>query len=170
MGRHAAPPPSSRTVNRPVPGRRTSTATAGFLVAGAGLALAGATVLGLTAAGITLAPRAPAAAVAQPEPTPTVQGVALTDSQSLLGGDFFTRINLPWGPDPLVDQHTAGMIAWGIGEAPTLILAVIIAAQWVRTDRVETRRKDRQADRDGDADLTAYNDYLASLRGQGEQR
>ena len=49
MGRHAAPPPSSRTVNRPVPGRRTSTATAGFLVAGAGLALAGATVLGLTA-------------------------------------------------------------------------------------------------------------------------
>ncbi len=97
-------------------------------------------------------------------------GVALTDSQSLLGGDFFTRINLPWGPDPLADQHAAGMIAWGIGEAPTLILAVIIAAQWVRTDRVETRRKDRQADRDGDADLTAYNDYLASLRGQGEQR
>ena len=57
------------------------------------------------------------------------------------------------------------MIAWGIGEAPTLTLAIIVAAQWVRRDRTETVRKDRQADRDGDAELTAYNDYLASLRG-----
>jgi cytochrome c oxidase assembly factor CtaG/putative copper export protein len=96
-------------------------------------------------------------------------GVALTDSQSLLAEDFFTRINLPWGPDPLADQHTAGMIAWGVGEAPTLVLAVIIAAQWVTKDRLETARKDRQADRDGDADLAAYNDYLASLRGTGDQ-
>ena len=92
-------------------------------------------------------------------------GVALTDSQTLLAPEFFGRINLPWGPDPLADQHTAGMIAWGIGEAPTLTLAIIVASQWVRRDRTETVRKDRQADRDGDAELTAYNDYLASLRG-----
>ena len=91
-------------------------------------------------------------------------GVALTDSQELLASDFFTRINLPWGPDPLADQHTAGMIAWGVGEAPTLVLAIIVAYQWVTKDRIETRRKDRQADRDNDAELTAYNDYLASLR------
>ena len=92
-------------------------------------------------------------------------GVALTDSQDLLAPEFFGRINLPWGPEPLADQHTAGMIAWGIGEAPTLALAIIVAAQWVRRDRTETVRKDRQADRDGDTELAAYNDYLASLRG-----
>lgn len=90
-------------------------------------------------------------------------GVALTDTRDLLAGDFFTRINLPWGPDPLTDQHVAGMIAWGIGEAPTLTLAIVVAVQWIRRDKIETRRKDRQADRDGDAELTAYNDYLANL-------
>jgi putative copper resistance protein D len=64
----------------------------------------------------------------------------------------------------LADQHTAGMIAWGVGEAPTLVLAIVVAYQWVTKDRIETRRKDRQAERDNDAELTAYNDYLASLR------
>lgn len=91
-------------------------------------------------------------------------GVALTDTRQLLAEDFFTRIDLPWQPNLLADQHKAGMIAWGIGEAPTLILAVIVAWQWTVKDRLETRRKDRQADRDGDAELTAYNEYLAGLQ------
>ena len=95
-------------------------------------------------------------------------GVALTDSRTLLAPGFFERINLPWGPDPLADQHTAGMIAWGIGEVPTLVLAVLVAARWVTIDRIESKRQDRKADRDGDADLAAYNAYLASLRGRGE--
>ena len=45
-------------------------------------------------------------------------GVALTGSETLLAPDFFGQINLPWGPDPLADQHLAGEIAWGFGEAP----------------------------------------------------
>ena len=49
-------------------------------------------------------------------------GVALTGSESLLAPDFFAQLNLPWGPDPLADQQRAGEIAWGVGEAPTLIL------------------------------------------------
>ena len=88
-------------------------------------------------------------------------GVALTGSETLLAPDFFGQINLPWGPDPLADQHRAGEIAWGFGEAPTLILAVVVAVQWFRRDEQETRRKDRQADRDGDAELKAYNEHLA---------
>jgi putative copper resistance protein D len=39
----------------------------------------------------------------------------------------------------------------------------MVAAAWVRTDRVEARRRDRQADRDGDAELAAYNAQLAQL-------
>ncbi|HMM95253.1 cytochrome c oxidase assembly protein [Phycicoccus sp.] len=95
-------------------------------------------------------------------------GVALTGSTDLLAPDFFTAINLPWGPDPLLDQHTAGEIAWGIGEAPTLTLAVIVAVQWFRSESRETVRLDRQADRDGDAELAAYNARLARLREEAE--
>ncbi|HYH74208.1 MAG TPA: cytochrome c oxidase assembly protein [Nocardioides sp.] len=95
-------------------------------------------------------------------------GVALTSSETLLAPDFFGQVNLPWGPDPLLDQHRAGEIAWGFGEAPTLILAVLVALQWFRRDQQETRRKDRQADRDGDAELKAYNEYLGRLRHEAE--
>jgi putative copper resistance protein D len=95
-------------------------------------------------------------------------GVVLTGSETLLAPDFFGQINLPWGPDPLLDQHRAGEIAWGFGEAPTLFLAVVVAFQWFRTDQRETRRKDRQADRDGDAELNAYNAYLSRLREEAD--
>jgi putative copper resistance protein D len=91
-------------------------------------------------------------------------GVSLTGSEQLLAPDFFAQINLPWGPLPLADQHRAGEIAWGVGEAPTLVLAVIVAVQWMRRDATETRRLDRQADRDGDAELRAYNERLRRLR------
>ena len=97
-------------------------------------------------------------------------GVSLTGSETLLAPDFFAQLNLPWGPDPLADQRRAGEIAWGVGEAPTLVLAVIVAVQWFRTDEAETRRKDRQADRDGDAELAAYNEHLARLREQAERQ
>lgn len=95
-------------------------------------------------------------------------GVALTGSETLLAPDFFGQINLPWGPDPLLDQHRAGEIAWGFGEAPTLFLAVVVAFQWFKRDEQESRRKDRQADRDGDAELKAYNEHLARLRQEAE--
>jgi cytochrome c oxidase assembly factor CtaG len=95
-------------------------------------------------------------------------GVALTGSESLLAPDFFGQINLPWGPDPLLDQHRAGEIAWGFGEAPTLFLAVVVAFQWFKRDEQETRRLDRQADRDGDAELNAYNEYLGRLRNEAD--
>jgi putative copper resistance protein D len=72
--------------------------------------------------------------------------------------------------DPLGDQHRAGAIAWGIGEAPTVALTLMVAISWVRSDRAETRRKDRQADRDGDAELAAYNAHLQDLRNKGSQR
>ena len=38
-----------------------------------------------------------------------------------------------------------------------------MAVQWSRSDDREARRVDRQADRDGDADLNAYNAYLSRL-------
>jgi cytochrome c oxidase assembly factor CtaG/putative copper export protein len=91
-------------------------------------------------------------------------GVILTGTDTLLAPDFYGQLNLPWLTDPLANQHTAGEIAWGVGEAPTLILALLVARNWVRSDGAETRRKDRQADRDGGAELAAYNEMLAERR------
>ena len=46
---------------------------------------------------------------------------------------------------------------------PALVLALIVAMQWFRSDRAESVRADRKADRDGDAELAAYNARLAQL-------
>ncbi|WP_446666816.1 cytochrome c oxidase assembly protein [Flexivirga sp. B27] len=89
-------------------------------------------------------------------------GVAMMTGTTLLAPDLFTVLDLSWVPDPLVDQQRAGTVAWGAGEFPTLMLAMLIAMEWYRKDRAEGERAERQADRDGDAELTAYNEYLAA--------
>ena len=96
-------------------------------------------------------------------------GVALTGTKFVLAPGFFEQINLPWGPQLLADQERAGEIAWGFGEAPTLVLAILVARQWFRRDRQETVRLDRQADRDDDAALRAYNERLGHLGGEASR-
>src|SRR5674476_218879 len=90
-------------------------------------------------------------------------GVALTTGTTLLAPTFYKSLHLPWVVDLLADQRNGGAIAWGVGELPTLILALLVTLAWVRSDAVETRRLDRQADRDDDADLKAYNAHLAAI-------
>jgi putative copper resistance protein D len=91
-------------------------------------------------------------------------GVALMQTANVIAADWFTDLARPWGPDPLTDQRVGGGIAWAIGEAPALIVALILFRQWVRADEREQRRLDRAADRDGDAKLIAYNEWLAAQR------
>lgn len=97
-------------------------------------------------------------------------GVMITQSTELLAEGFFGRLNLEWLEDPVADQRTGGAVAWGVGEAPTLVLAVAVAWQWMRDDDRESRRRDRRADRDGDAELAAYNARLAGLSRGDESR
>jgi putative copper resistance protein D len=40
---------------------------------------------------------------------------------------------------------------------------IVIGIQWSRSDDREATRNDRRADRDGDAELNAYNERLAKL-------
>jgi putative copper resistance protein D len=96
-------------------------------------------------------------------------GVVMTGSDSLLAPEFFEALKLPWMTDPLGNQHEAGAIAWGIGEAPTVALTLLVAVAWVRSDRAEARRRDRQADRDGDAELAAYNAHLLELKRRSQR-
>lgn len=93
-------------------------------------------------------------------------GVALMTGNDLLGGDFFSLVQLPYVTDVVTDQQRGGTIAWGAGELPTFLLAMLIAAEWYRKDTAEGERQARQADRDGDAQLRAYNDYLATRAGK----
>ena len=56
-----------------------------------------------------------------------------------------------------------GQIAWGVGEIPTLIMMIIIAVQWARSDERESKRRDRFTNDHGDHELDDYNAYLTKL-------
>lgn len=90
-------------------------------------------------------------------------GVALVSGESLLVADWFGLMGRPWGPSAIRDQQLGGSIAWGIGEIPTLALAVVVAVQWTRDDERTARRRDRRVERDGDAEMDAYNAMLTRL-------
>ncbi|MEE6294740.1 cytochrome c oxidase assembly protein [Georgenia sp. MJ278] len=90
-------------------------------------------------------------------------GIAVTMATTLFAADHFAGLGLPWRVDALADQDMGGAITWGIGEIPTLVLAVAVAVSWARDEERAARRGDRKADRDDDADLVAYNAQLARL-------
>ena len=77
--------------------------------------------------------------------------------------EWYGIVRPDWIVDPLADSLNGGQVAWGIAEIPSMIVLLAIAFQWSRSDDREAKRKDRQADRDGDAELNAYNDRLARL-------
>ena len=89
--------------------------------------------------------------------------IAIMQSSVPLGDTWYSQVTPPWITDPLADSNTAGGIAWGFGEVPTLLLMVLVAVQWARNDTRLAKRLDRAADRDGDTELKAYNERLARL-------
>jgi len=68
-----------------------------------------------------------------------------------------------WDVDPLADQRIAGGIAWGYGEAPTVLLLLVLVLLWYRDDSRRARQRDRRVERHGDTELDAYNAYLEGL-------
>jgi putative copper resistance protein D len=90
-------------------------------------------------------------------------GIAIMMQSGLMVAEWFGSMGRTWGPDPLEDQYIGGGVAWSIGELPTLILAITVAIQWSRSDERTQRRRDRHADRTGDAELEEYNARLAAL-------
>lgn len=90
-------------------------------------------------------------------------GVALMGGTNLLAADYFGNLGRAWGGSAIEDQQLGGALAWGIGEIPTLLVAIGVAIMWSRSDEREKRRVDRAADRNNNADLNAYNDMFAKL-------
>ena len=89
-------------------------------------------------------------------------GIAIMMSNSVFE-TAFANPPASWGLTALSDQNTAGSIAWGFGEAPTIVVLLVLFVQWAKSDQREAKRKDRKADRDGDQELVDYNAYLAGL-------
>lgn len=89
--------------------------------------------------------------------------VALMGGTSPLAAEWYGLVQPPWVEDALRDSMNGAQVAWALSEIPSLIVLIAIAVQWARSDEREAARTDRQADRDGDADLVAYNERLAAL-------
>ncbi|WP_431032145.1 cytochrome c oxidase assembly protein [Streptomyces sp. P6-2-1] len=92
-------------------------------------------------------------------------GIALMMASTTMV-DTFDNPPASLGLDPLSDQTAAGGIAWAFSEVPSVVVLLVLLVQWYGSEQRQARRKDRAADRDGDAELNAYNDYLASLQGR----
>ncbi|MGH3752227.1 MAG: cytochrome c oxidase assembly protein [Pseudonocardiaceae bacterium] len=61
-------------------------------------------------------------------------GISLMNSSAVIGSDFYRSLELPFVPDPLADQHTAGTMAWAVGLIPMVVVLVALLVQWARTD------------------------------------
>ena len=94
-------------------------------------------------------------------------GVAMMMGNYLLAPDFFRTLDLPWVDSLIADQQLGGGIAWGIGELPVVVLAIMVGLEWASSDDRERKRYDRKAGRDDDAELRAYNEHLSRM---GERR
>ncbi|WP_240333926.1 cytochrome c oxidase assembly protein [Rothia sp. ZJ932] len=97
-------------------------------------------------------------------------GIAIMHGNSLLLASWFGNLGRPWGGSALEDQQLGGAIMWGMGEIPTMLVAVIVAIQWASSDTKLTKRLDRQADRDNDAELKAYNAMFEELNDADARR
>ena len=92
-------------------------------------------------------------------------GVALVSATWLIAEDWYTALGM-YPPERLETiQVRGGTIMWAISELPTIGYAMIVAVQWMRSEDRRARQWDRKADRDGGAELAAYNAYLARLHG-----
>jgi putative copper resistance protein D len=95
--------------------------------------------------------------------------VALISSNSVIAASYYETLARPWWPDLLKDQTQGASFAWAFGELPAIIVLVVLLFQWSREDDRRAQQADRQADRDGDAQLHAYNQMLAA-RQKGDLR
>jgi cytochrome c oxidase assembly factor CtaG/putative copper export protein len=87
-------------------------------------------------------------------------GLSLMTGSGLLLADWYGAMGWDTGVDAITDQQNGGGIAWSVGEIPTVALAIAVATMWARSDGRESKRYDRKADRDGDAELASYNEML----------
>lgn len=80
-------------------------------------------------------------------------GVSIMSAHELLAGDWYRSLGRTWPPTPVDDQHLAGQILWGSGDAVGLLIFAVLFVQWVRHSIGEAVREDRRLDREEAAAL-----------------
>ena len=94
--------------------------------------------------------------------------IALISASTLLDGGYYASLQTPWLTDLLADQNAGGSISWAMGEIPIILALVATFIQWMRDDKRETKRIDRNEARMaamGEPDeLAQYNNYLSQLQ------
>ena len=100
--------------------------------------------------------------------------VALLSTSTVIDQGYFASLQTPWNLDLLSDQRAGGSIAWAMGEIPILLALFATFIQWMREDKRETKRIDRNEARlaaMGEPDeLAQYNAYLTSLAAKDTER
>lgn len=93
--------------------------------------------------------------------------IALMSESTLIDGGYYASLQTSWLPDLLRDQTMGGTVGWAMGEIPILLALIATFILWVRDDRRETVRIDRNEARlaaMGEPDeLAEYNAYLNKL-------
>ncbi len=99
--------------------------------------------------------------------------IALISSTTLLDGGYYASLQTPWLGDLLADQNAGGSIGWAMGEIPIILALIATFIQWMRDDKRETKRIDRNEARMaamGEPDeLAQYNHYLSQLQKRDEK-
>jgi putative copper resistance protein D len=94
--------------------------------------------------------------------------IALMSETTLIDGGYYGSLRTAWLPDLLEDQNAGGTIGWAMGEIPILLALISTFILWMREDRRETVRIDRNEARlaaMGEPDeLAQYNAYLNTLQ------
>jgi putative copper resistance protein D len=100
--------------------------------------------------------------------------IALMSETTLIDGGYYGSLKTSWLPDLLHDQAMGGTIGWSMGEIPILLALIATFILWVRDDKRETVRIDRNEARlaaMGEPDeLAQYNAYLNKLQERNLQR
>lgn len=96
--------------------------------------------------------------------------VALMSARDVIALPYWSIVARPYRTDLLADQYLGGGIAWAMGEVPLVLVFGALFVQWIRSDAREARRRDRAADRDGDAELEAYNARLRAMSENSQRR
>ena len=97
-------------------------------------------------------------------------GISLMQSGTVLAPQWWAALGQTDTAALLTDQQTGGAIAWASGDLPSLFLGIALLVGWVHSDAAESRRRDRQADRDSDAELRRYNERLAAMARRDQRR
>ncbi|MCB1013493.1 MAG: cytochrome c oxidase assembly protein [Acidimicrobiales bacterium] len=79
-------------------------------------------------------------------PFHAVLGLALLSAGEPVAAAWYEGLGRTWGASPLADQRTGAALMWGLGDLVGVVLAVVVAYQWMRADEREARRLDAADD------------------------